>query len=99
MLFKRTASGAHPWLTSVLWIISAVAGFTSIALAFSVLLDPELAESGVCIFRVGTSLSFRSAVADERSSTSQVSSLPKFAMSDSWSCFLSQRLRQEMFHR
>ncbi|OKL55268.1 hypothetical protein UA08_09428 [Talaromyces atroroseus] len=51
MLFKKASYGAHPWLSSVLWITSAVAGFISITLAVSVLLDPEFAKSGVSIFR------------------------------------------------
>ncbi|KUL81990.1 hypothetical protein ZTR_09827 [Talaromyces verruculosus] len=50
MVFMKTLPGAHPWLSIVLWITSAVAGFISIALALSVLLDPEFAESGVSIF-------------------------------------------------
>ncbi|EED22515.1 conserved hypothetical protein [Talaromyces stipitatus ATCC 10500] len=48
---QTTSSGAHPRLNSVLWVTSAVAGFISLALAVSVLLDPEFAESGVSIFR------------------------------------------------
>ncbi|RAO71503.1 uncharacterized protein BHQ10_007515 [Talaromyces amestolkiae] len=50
MLSTRASSDAHPWLDNTLWITSAVAGFVSIALALSVLLDPEFAESGVSIF-------------------------------------------------
>lgn len=56
MLFTKASSDAHPWLNNILWITSAVAGFVSIALALSVLLDPEFAESGVSIFHVCSSL-------------------------------------------
>lgn len=57
MISTRASSDAHPWLNNTLWITSAVAGFVSIALALSVLLDPEFAESGVSIFHVCSSLS------------------------------------------
>lgn len=99
MLFMKILPGAHPWLSIVLWITSAVAGFISIAVAVSVLLDPQFAESGVSIFHVGTSLSFEPTVADEGSSISQVSSLTSFTMSESWSYCLSQRLRPVTFRR